>query len=310
MTDWSKLPYICVINTQIQMNATDLILKLQASHRPEDIFTRRNFKKEYLAYIKLLHPDVCSEPGAADAASKLNDLREVMESRFLLHDDAGEIRVTDEKTLLFQGDKTLLDKSLQQYRRLMAFKDDAALHFQKYLPASMEWQGDALCVRSAHAMVPLSGLQLPREHVTWVTSRMLEWVSWLHQVGYSHNGINPESICLVPESHGIIITSFYHLAPLNSKLNTIAGGYLPWYPSSVFSDKKAIPGIDLSLLKSTALALLGDASGHGVKLKLQHPAPFIDFLISSHTDALSAYEQYRTMLRTVFGKPVFHHLNL
>jgi hypothetical protein len=292
------------------MNATDLILKLQSSHRPEDIFTRRNFKKEYLAYIKLLHPDICSEPGASDATSKLNDLREVMESRFLLQDDAGAIRVADEKTLLFQGDKTLLNKSLQQYRRLMAFKDDAALHFQKYLPASMEWQGDALCVRSAHTMVPLSGLQLPREHVSWVTSRLLEWVSWLHQVGYSHNGINPESVCLVPESHGIVITSFYHLAPLNSKLSTISGAYLPWYAPSVFDQKKAVSGIDLGLLQRTALYLLGDPSGHGVKLKMTEPAPLIDFLIASHTDAVPTYEQYRTMLRTVFGKPVFHHLNL
>jgi hypothetical protein len=56
--------------------------------------------------------------------------------------------------------------------------------------------------------------------------------------------------------------------------------------------------------------LLGDPSGHGVKLKMTEPAPFIDFLIASHTEAVPTYEQYRKMLRTVFGKPVFHHLNL
>ena len=54
------------------MDAQALLSRILDSHQPDDVFSRVNFRKEYLAYLKLLYPDVCRLPQATDAVARLN----------------------------------------------------------------------------------------------------------------------------------------------------------------------------------------------------------------------------------------------
>ena len=284
--------------------------KILGSSRAEDIFTISGYKQEFSALVKLLHPDVCHLPGADVAMSRLNSYRQDMGKYSEGTDDAGKFVLLSDTEVLFSGDPDLLHTSLENFRMLKGLKGDAASHFMKYLPDSMQFEDGGLRVRSGQRMIPLTHLTLPHEHTDWILSRIFELVSWLHQEGYCHLGIHPESIFVVPETHGIICVSFYHLTRIHQQPATLSGSYLNWYPAVVFDKKTAIPYIDLSLAQHTAIYLLGDKSGNGISLKASQNARLVDFLITPHYDSFHTYQTFRELLLTEFGKPTFHNLNI
>jgi hypothetical protein len=292
------------------MDAAATLIKILAASTATDLFTRGDYKKEYLKYLKTVHPDVCAHPLATKAAQRLLDFKKKMESFEIMEDDAGKFTQTDAQTFVFQGDTDFLKQSLNNYQRLMRLNDAASNHFKKYLPASMSLENDVLMVKSREKAVAFSGLTLEQHHVTWIASRMFELTAWLHQVGFTHLGFNPESLAVLPENHGIILLSFYHLTPLNQKIQTISGRYLNWYPPVTLDQKRALPYIDLCLAQRTAIYLLGDASGNGVKLKKTHSERLIDFWIAPHEDAFQTFDDYRKLLYELFGKPKFFVLNI
>jgi hypothetical protein len=292
------------------MNTDTLIEKILISQHYKELFSRFTFRKQYIDYMKVLHPDVCSHPQAHEAVAKINIYKEELEKSNKLSDDAGILQVISPHEVILSGDKALLKKSQENYQRLLKLNDKASLHFRKYLPESMDWQGDTLVIRHKEAFAPLSGLLLEERHVTWLTSRLFEFTAWLHQVGFCHSGLNPESVAIVPETHGIVILSFYHLTYNNQKLTTISNRYLNWYPHSVFSEKRATAYVDLTLAQRIALYVLGDKTGSGVKLKKTCTPQLIDFLLESHQYPYETFDAYRKLLEKLFGKPKFYTLEL
>lgn len=290
------------------MEANTAIATILKAKKIEDILDVSNIKSGFDAFIKLVHPDCCSLPQAHDATSKLIALRDVFEKGKTYTDDIGQYH-TNGYFADFVGDKDFLKKSLDMYRRLKSFKDPSSLHFHRYLPETMEIQGDTLHVTFLHRAVPLYSLQLPQEHVNWILSRILECIAWFSQLGYVHAGITPASVFVVPETHGIIFTSFYHMTEIDRPLKTISARYRSWYPACTFDDKKAIPLIDIELGKKVAINLLGDPSGSGVRLKKTHNNEFIDFVIRQHEDAYDTFKQYRALLDKLFEKK-FYPLDL
>lgn len=284
------------------MTTKNLILKIQKANKLADVLNVAHLKKEYRTAVKLLHPDLCGEnlDEAVKALIKLNQLKEAFFNGTVLEDDSGTFRVTN-KTVVFNNPGSLLKTSYNNYQTLKNLRSKAALHFQKYLPEVMVLDRK-LEVYLRERAIPISGLELPQKHVNWILSRLLEVVSWLSQEGYVHGGIHPESVLVAPETHGIILPSFYHFTQKNRRLKSISGKYQHWYPKVVFDEKRAISLIDIELCKRTAAYLLGDKSGIGIKLKKTHHPAFINFLLKKHDDAYECFHEYRTMLSKNFEK--------
>ena len=290
------------------MEKTHVSKILKANHVSE-ILGLSPGKKQYLDLLKQLHPDVCLLPGANDATAKLNYLWKAYYEEKMFFDDAGKI-IYDDKKMIFSGEKELLNISLSNFRLLTSLAGNKANPFRAYLPVSMEFSGDSLIMENNKRFVPLTRLTLDEVHVAWILSRIYELVAWLHQAGYCHAGLNPDSICVVPETHGIICVSFYHLKKMDTRLTTVSNKYLNWYPPGVFSMKTASPVIDLTLARKTAIFSLGDKSGHGVILKKVFNEELVDFLLSNQGEAFSTYNKYRDLLERIFGKPTFHELKI
>lgn len=298
-----------IINIKTYTMETPLLLeKILAAKSLQDILDINNLDKEFDLLIKQIHPDRCSLPKAHEATCKLNELRNVFKKGKVYGDDVGEYR-TNGFTIHFSGDIALLKKSLDMYRQLKSRKDTASLHFHTYLPEHMEIKGNILYATLSHRAIPLSQLQLPQEHVNWILSRMLECVAWFAQIGYVHAGLTPESVFVVPETHGIIIPSFYHMTPLGRPLKTISGRYQHWYPASTFDKKIAQELIDIELAKKVAIYLSGDPSGSGVRLKKTHHPQFVDFVVRQHDNSFTAFTKYRALLDKYFEKK-FYPLNV
>ncbi len=285
-----------------------IIAKILNAKRLGEIVNPSHWKKEFQDLVKQLHPDVCKHPKASEATSKLVELRDKYELGSIYYDDIGEY-TTNGQWAIFTGEQKFLLKSKCVFDTISALKDPASLHFRKCLPKSMKMEGDKLKVEFEKRTIPLSGLELPQEHVNWILSRILEFTAWLHQIGYSHCGLNPESVFIVPETHGIIVTSFYHTVKMDGMLESGSGKYAHWYTPSAFDSKRAIPTIDVECAKKVAVYLLGDLSGSGIKLRKTHHPAFIDFVIAQHHNAYQCFDEYRKLVEKNFKKE-YHSLTL
>lgn len=216
------------------MNTAHLIIpQILKATKLEDVFPLTNWKVEYKRILLLIHPDVCALPEAALATTKLNTLKEQYEKGATFADETGSFQTNGYKTV-YRGNPDLLHRSFQNYTRL---KSTRSAHFLKYLPEEMYWEGNNLIAKHTHRAVPLSRQSMPQEHVNWILSRLLEFIVLLYQQGYIHCGLNPESVFVVPETHGIQVSSFYHLTPVGRRITNINAQYRNWYPPA-FSKKK------------------------------------------------------------------------
>ena len=251
------------------MTDRELIDLLIKSTKPSDIFTG-DWKKLYHSYSKLIHPDYNPNFLAAEAMAKMNYYKDMLENGVKYIDEAGEFRVFEKKIVYAVTDdnRKLITKSVNNYKLLMAKHDKASESFQRYLPKEMLFEKDKLIINLNDRSIPLTGQKLPQVHVNWLFSRMFEFSLYLAQNGYAHIGLNPTTVFVVPETHGIIVISFYHMSTLGKKAETISAKYKMWYPTNLFLKKIATQDIDLELCKKIALYLLGDKSAAGTKLKM------------------------------------------
>jgi hypothetical protein len=283
----------------------ELIEKIQAADKLEDIVGTSNWREEFKQLMFLVHPDVCSLPGASVAAARLNELKNKFEKGERFSDESGDFHSNGYRAV-FEGDLHLLQLSYQNYQLLHA---TGSPHFKKYLPLGMGWEDTKLVVSFAHRSIPLSCLRLPQEHVNWILSRMLEFTALIESCGFTHCGLTPESVLVVPETHGIQVSSFYHMTSMGKKVSTLNAQYKNWYPPRLFKEPRAGAFIDIELSKKNAIYLLGDPSGSGIRLKKTlHPA-FMDFVVTPSYEAVATYDGYREILKNNF-KTKYHILNL
>ena len=294
------------------MTDRELIDLLIKSTKPSDIFTG-DWKKLYHSYSKLIHPDYNPNFLAAEAMAKMNYYKDMLENGVKYIDEAGEFRVFEKKIVYAVTDdnRKLITKSVNNYKLLMAKHDKASESFQRYLPKEMLFEKDKLIINLNDRSIPLTGQKLPQVHVNWLFSRMFEFSLYLAQNGYAHIGLNPTTVFVVPETHGIIVISFYHMSTLGKKAETISAKYKMWYPTNLFLKKIATQDIDLELCKKIALYLLGDKSAAGTKLKMDKEVNqvVLSFLLTKHQNSKDDYSQYRELLAKNFEKK-FYPLNL
>jgi hypothetical protein len=273
-----------------------------------DIFVDlNNWKEESEIILSEIHPDKCSLSGAKEATEKLLGFINEMENGKEHTDDAGTVTYFPTH-ILIEGDEYLLKRSIDNYKLL---KKEADEHFIKYLPENMVLEYNTLKIGLKNRAIPLiSCPKLPQEHLNWILNRLLEFSTWLNKLGYSHNGINPESIYIVPETHGIICISFYHLLRLEEKLSTVSLRYAQYYPEDIYDNKIAECYIDVECSKRTIAFLAGDTSGAAILLKEKLNSEWLDFVLTSTTiPTFEVYQEYIDLLSRNFEKK-FYPLHL
>jgi hypothetical protein len=297
------------------MTATELISKVLSANKPIDIFPTDDWKKDYIQYCKLIHPDICKLPNANDAMAKLTEYKLILEGGTTFTDETGNFKIFDKKIeyIVTDANRALLRKSFNNFKILKDKKDKASLGFHRYLPESMRWEtskidkSEKLVILLKDRSIPLSNQKLPQIHTNWIFSRMFEFTLWLRQINYVHLGLNPTTVFVVPETHGIIVISFYHMTEVFKKATTISAKYKMWYPTTLFSEKFATPDVDLELCKKITIYLLGDKSAAGTKLKMNKDinANVLNFLLTKHQNDIDEYKQYREIISKNFEKKFY-----
>jgi hypothetical protein len=276
-----------------------------------DVFSNiEDWKNDFNSFIQMIHPDKCHLQHAQYASAKLLEFRKALENGVDFNDDAGLVTYFP-KCCIFKGKEDLLKLSLKNYNKLISFNNKKDLHFHKYLPNSLELKNKQLVTNFEERALPLSSIKkLPQEHVNWVLSRLLEISTWFDSHQIYHGGINLDSIFIVPKTHGIIVTSFYHLTEIDKIVKTISGKYKLFYPNVLFTTKKASSFIDIELSKRVAAYLLGDVSGNGAGLRKICNEDFINFLLKYDVrSSFDIFKDYRELLKRNF-ETKFYHLNI
>ncbi len=287
----------------------EIIDKISKAKKLEDVIDTSKFKDEFNSLMKEIHPDVCNLPGANEAVQTLNSWKDYFENGKRYKDDAGVFKTNGYWADFLDPSKNL-NWSVENYRLFTQLQDQASKHFVKYLPKECKLlQDGSYRFIFDKRSIPLSGLELPQEHVNWVLNRLLEYSSYLAETGFSHMGLNPESVFIVPETHGIQVCSFYHLTRLDRKVGTISAKYKNWYPSGLFSYKMATSDVDVNMSKRIAAYLLGDKSGAGTKFRKTHNEDFVNFILTHHNTPYTALMAYKELLAKNFKKE-FHNLTI
>ena len=120
--------------------------------------------------------------------------------------------------------RPIMRKSLKAYHEIRSRKRHE-FFVNSYLPMAMGFGTEKYECHCNYRVASLLDRTLDEKHVRWVLNRMLEFSAWMESIKLIHGGINPDSVLIMPEPHGIQVISFYHLTKLGNKMRTIPGKY-------------------------------------------------------------------------------------
>jgi hypothetical protein len=290
------------------MTDIELINKILKAKKSSDLFSD-NWKKEYFGFCNLIHPDHCKNPKASDAMARLSNFKDEITRGIVYMDDSGGFRYFEKQLIYEVTDKNrkLLKKSVDNYNIIKKKAIGKLKNFLKYMPESMVLTKETLTVKFLERTVSITGLKLDQIHSNWIFSRTFEFALFLQQIGYVHMGFNPETIFIVPETHGIICSSYYHMTPISKRAKTVSTRFKNWYPARLFKNKAATQDIDLELIKKIAIYLLGDISGAGTKLRRDKDInqEMLNFYLTKHDGTFYNYGQYRKLLSKNFERKFY-----
>lgn len=283
------------------MPIEDTLNKILSAKSINSLIDVTNYDLECKKMLMQIHPDKCSLPKANDAFIRFMELKKLFEEGFNFEDDSGIVNIK-ENIIAFSGNDILIAKSVANYEKIYR---GANSNFKNYLPN--KFSGHEMDL--SENFFSLKNVTLPEEHCRWVLSRLLEFSAYLAQLGFVHCGLTIDSFLVNPVTHGIKIISFYHMKPIDGKLETISAKYRLMYPNSIFKTKKAEEKIDIELSKRTVCFLLGDPSGIGVKLKKTISGPFMEFLLKTNLNSIDAFLEWKKLLKDNYESK-FYELQL
>lgn len=232
------------------------------------------------------------------------------------------------------GDK-LLDSEQKIIKEILGKAGDTT--YRRYFPTFVESfpaydkiqkrvnvflsEGDGCTAEDLHAKMPV----LDSRHLAWMFKRLLTAIGFAHRSGYIHGAVLPPHVLFrqmadatPPElDHGAVLTSWGHAIPMGATVKTISAKYKDWYPPEVLEKKPARPGTDVFLAAKTMFYLAGADPNKPVSLPAkQVPIPMQRFFQSCllpgakmrPDNALALLDEFDELLKTLYGKPKFHHL--
>lgn len=316
--------------------ATEKVLR---ARHPRDVFNRAALREDFLAYAKLLHPDVGGQEATFQKLAALRDtgLRLLKSNAWdcesftksSFTDDAGPVYRRGQ-VLYYVGPANAQSRVRSFSHAVETSKKEADQHFLKYLPkigpsTSIEVEGslrEAMPVTYPVGSVRVGSTLfqqafpngLEPHHVAWILSRMFEFSWWICSLERAHIGFTPYTVFVVPETHGLVVGPMYHLTPFNQRSPTGTAAFKHWYPGRLLKgDPTSGPDIDVCMAKRLACYLQGDPTGNGTSLlkRKELPKAWVEYLVRpAIRSPKQALDEHKKVLKAVFGPPKFHKLEL
>jgi DnaJ-like protein len=156
-------------------------------------------------------------------------------------------------------------------------------------------------------------------HLGWMFKRVLTAIGFAHRQGFIHAAVLPSHLRFQTKNHGAQLISWGHSVETGGAVRTISAKYKDWYPPEVINKEPATPGTDIYLAAKTMLYLAGVDPNKPLKIDAkQIPIPMQRFFQSCllpgakmrPDDAWALHDEFDELLKTLYGKPRFHHLRV
>jgi serine/threonine protein kinase len=224
----------------------------------------------------------------------------------------------------------LMDAEARTLKHLWDPAREHGDHFTKYLPRLIETT--TLAVRGQKRRTNILGRHVKRvplqmvidaypngvdpRDMAWMFRRTLEILTWVHRQGVIHGAVTPAHLLLNTENHSIRLIDWCYSARRGQKIPAMPMQYEGYYPMEVRMGQPAMPTVDIYMAAAIAEKLLRGTPGlmmpSTVPLAIvrllslcQQPAPQ-----ARYQDAWEVYQEFDTILRKLYGKPLFRKFTI
>ncbi len=140
-------------------------------------------------------------------------------------------------------------------------------------------------------LVAWLGGRMPPEHVAWIVSSLENLTCWLEWTGTVHGAIGSKTVFVSPKHHSVTLCGgWWYAHERGATLKALPASSLAHIRPDLLSRMVAEPAIDLSLIRATARAALGDLAGQKIARDPTVPGALARWLI--HPPANSARADY------------------
>lgn len=151
------------------------------------------------------------------------------------------------------------------------------------------------------------------KHVAWILSVIYNQICFFHFNKIMHGGLTIENIYIDPKMHdGIILGGWWYSLKDKEKLSILPKKAVDVAPVSMINNKKADLLLDLEMIKSIGIQLLGYKSGIQLMDDKTVPKPLAEWLrTASLGEAIKDYSfWFNEVLPQSFGERKFVEMNL
>lgn len=158
---------------------------------------------------------------------------------------------------------------------------------------------------------------LPSRHVAWLGKRLLEFLGWLHRVGYVHRCLLPEHLLVNARDHQIALLDFSYAAKISDRmpLRTFVEKS-NFYPEEARRGDVFTPAMDIAMACRVLIHAHGGNPATGELPTGVTIDAMTEFLVKyagyagvvDVPDSYALSQEFSRAVKTAHGKPVFHEL--
>lgn len=309
-----------------------LIEKIKKATKPEELFKeteQKKRRKEWLAYLKIVHPDV---GGTEEVVNKLNNLYrgkeeknnyEVIvqkggkEHKYVVLEkmnfELGEFWVGKNNLtyLIKKEHKDFFDNAIKRIESIKYPNEAMKEKNKKFIPKikdSFETEAGDFVLQLHKTedvfrlgRVKLKKGNLPVEHVAWMITRLLNIGMILNFNGLVHNGITIDNCYCSPQYHSIVLNGgWWYTTKIGEKMTGTTSEVLQVMSSETKSKKISLQETDINSIKDLARRLVGGSFS-------KFPEEAKKWMLHQETDFLKAYQDWEEILESKksFGERKF-----
>ena len=324
------------------MDQQELLTKVLNAESCGDIFEKDSLsgiRSQYYDMAKIIHPDVCTLPGAETAFGILTRLRNdaLAYIRMGTWGKTGRLYLDDTQSIGYRNAKSFefgtrysgmshvvyaFDQGKEKWADLFRQKT----HDFSFLDAAMKGAykdripriEKALTMNDKRTAIVLA--KNPNEYpmdlflsayrgkiggrdIAWMISRMVDLCCLLYVNGFVHNGIEVENLYICPKDHYICLYGGWQYATrIGEKMIGAKKSVYDLMPTSAKTSKKATPITDMECVRDIFINIVKDYCDPTKCVPLQ-----IEKWINagSTSDPISEYERWNQVLDKAYGQRKF-----
>lgn len=152
----------------------------------------------------------------------------------------------------------------------------------------------------------------PRD-MAWIWRRLLSILGFVHAQGFIHGAVLPSHVVIEPKEQKLLLVDWCNVVRRGEALQTIAGGYRPWYDSG--TARLGRPATELLDISSAARCMIDLVGGDAINTEYPPDFPpalkaYFGRCFTGSPDAWRLLDDFDRLIEALWGKRTFRVLDM